>query len=310
MADVPLPGAKGTAIFSVASALADGVSPERLRAGTNGYATPFHGVRAAAHVDLNLRARCRALATTLDAGVAFSHVTALRLLGVDVPWTMVEDGAIHVVTSRAVDRPQRDGVVAHRSRQRFLETVDLGGLLVTSPAQTLIHVATDLRRADDVVVLGDAMMRRKLRLTSPEELTALAERTRKVKGIVQVREQIPRMRPGTDSVMETRTRLLLVAADLPCPAVNEVVRAPDGGYVKRVDMLYRRQRIAIEYDGDQHRTDQAQWRDDVRRRRWLEELGWTVIVAVADDIVRDPVRLVERVRVALALAERRAALWA
>jgi very-short-patch-repair endonuclease len=105
--------------------------------------------------------------------------------------------------------------------------------------------------------------------------------------------------------METRTRLLLVAANLPCPVVNEVVWAPDGEYVKRVDMLYPQHKIAIEYDGDQHRTDQAQWRDDIRRRRWLEALGWTVIVVVADDIIRDQARLIERVRAAIEAAERR-----
>lgn len=293
-----------TGVFSVASALKAGSSAERLRVG-GAYRAPFHGVRAPSGVDLDLTGRCHALATTLDDGVAFSHVTALRLLGVDIPWTLIDDDRLHVVTSEGADRPQRRDVVAHRSRQTFLDTVDLDGLLVTSPAQTLIHVGVDLRRPDDVVVLGDAMMRRKRRLTTVAEVARVAERTHKVKGIVQLREQIPRMRPGTDSLMETRTRLLLVAANLPCPVVNEVVWAPDGEYVKRVDMLYPRHKIAIEYDGDQHRTDQAQWRDDIRRRRWLEALGWTVIVVVADDIIRDPARLIERVRAALEAAERR-----
>lgn len=309
MGELHIPRSPEPVIFSVASALRSGSTPEQLRVGED-LVAPFHGVRARAGAGLDLVARCRALATTLDDGVAFSHVTALRLLGVEVPWTLADDDRLHVVTRRADDRPQRAGVVAHRSRQALLETIEIDGLPVTTAAQTLVHVAVDLRRPDDIVVLGDAMMRRKRSLTTVSELTAVAERTRKVKGIAQVREQIPRMRAGTDSIMETRTRLILVDARLPCPVVNEVVYGPRGEYVKRVDMLYPAHKIAIEYDGDQHRTDRAQWRDDVRRRRWLEELGWTVIVVVADDVVRDPSRLVERVRVALELAERRSALWA
>ncbi len=150
------------------------------------------------------------------------------------------------------------------------------------------------------------MMRRKLPLVTPAELTAIAERTFKVKGIAQVREQIERMRPGTDSSTETRARLALVAANLPCPRVNEVVLDPRGGYVKRVDLAYPNYRIAIEYDGDHHRTDREQWQDDIRRRRALEALGWTVIVIVAQDL-RDPTAFVNRVRQEIRAARR--ALW-
>src|SRR5690606_35797956 len=114
----------------------------------------------------------------------------------------------------------------------------------------------------------------------------------------QVREQISRMRPGTDSSPETVTRLGLVADGLPCPRVNEVVTDPEGRYVKRVDLVYPAERIAIEYDGDQHRTDRAQWREDVRARRRLEELGWIVIVVVGDAL-RALRPVVARVRAAL-----------
>jgi hypothetical protein len=290
--------------ITVREALDAGLTRKRLRSKRK-WQAPFSGVRLAAGAPDDLVTRCRALAKTLDDGVAFSHATALRLLGVDVPWTMEDDKDLHVVTRDPSMRPDREGVVAHWSRQTFLDTIEVDGLLVTSPPQTVVHVGVELRRPDDVVVLGDALMRRKRMLTTTAELTRLAERTHKAKGIVQVREQIPRMRPGTDSLMETRTRLLLVTANLPCPVVNEIVWTPDGEYVKRVDMLYPQHKIAIEYDGDQHRTDKAQWRDDIRRRRWLAELGWTVIVVVADDVTRDPAGLINRVCTAIDAATAR-----
>ncbi|PZR52972.1 hypothetical protein DNL40_09990 [Xylanimonas oleitrophica] len=282
--------------FAVADAVRAGVPRRALRHPDLG--APFHGVRTTAPPASVLDA-CRALATVLPDDVVFARTTALRLLGVEVPWRIADDARIHVVARRAQARPERPGVVSHRTRQRSLETVEVHGLLVTSPAQTFVDVACGLRVPDDVVVLGDGFLRRGRALTTVAEMTALAERTRKVKGIVQVREQLPRLRPGTDSSTETRARLALVAGGLPCPVVNEVVRDDAGRYVKRVDMLYRRERVAVEYDGDQHRTDREQWREDVRARRRLEELGWTVVVAVANDVVRDPGPLVARVRSAL-----------
>lgn len=293
--------------FDVASALARGVSVDHLR--TSAFDTPFRGVRVVQEAPGTMLERCRALATVLDDGVVFGHVTALRLLGVEVPWTLASDHRLHVVTRRPQDRPRRtaEGVVAHWSRQSELRTVEIGGIRATSPEQTFVQVGVGLRIPDDVVVLGDAMMRRRRTLTTTSTLKDAAERTHKVKGIVQVREQVERMRPGTDSSTETRTRLALTDAGLPCPAVNAVVRTSDGRYVKRVDMLYRDLRVAIEYDGDQHRTDRVQWQDDIRRRRWLEELGWDVVVVVLEDL-RDPGRLVARIRGAIRARQRGSSL--
>jgi len=284
--------------FSVATALAAGVTADHLR--TSAFESPFRGVRARRGAVETLYDRCCALSTVLDDGVVFGDVTALRLMDVEVPWTREDDDRLHVVTLRPGARPrrQRDGVVAHWSRQPVLGTTTVGELVTTSPEQTFVHVAVGLRLPGDVVVLGDAMMRRQAMLTTPAKLAVAAEHTHKVKGIVQVREQIERMRPGTDSSPETRVRLAIVDANLPSPQVNQVVRAPDGEYVKRVDLVYPDLRIAIEYDGDQHRTDREQWREDVRARRRLEELGWIVIVVVGDDL-RDPRALVSRVRAAV-----------
>jgi hypothetical protein len=269
----------GPGPFSVPSALAHGATRYELR---TGWDVPFTGARVAADAPNNLLTRCRSLATVLDEGVAFSHVTALRLLGVELPWIMADDERLHVTTRNAEDRPARPGVVGHWTRQPFLEVTDLDGLPVTTPRQTWTHVAVDLL-PDEIVVLGDAFMRRELHLTTPAELRDIAFRTKKVKGIVRAREQITRMHAGTDSSMETRTRLLIDGAGLPRPEVNEVVRDAEGRYVARVDMLYRRWKIAIEYDGDLHRTDRQTWQNDIRKRRTLRALGWIVIVVVKAD---------------------------
>jgi very-short-patch-repair endonuclease len=65
------------------------------------------------------------------------------------------------------------------------------------------------------------------------------------------------------------------------------------------DMAYPALKIAIEYDGDVHRTDRRTWRRDIARRQALEALGWRVITCTADDIDRTPDRTLSLVRAAI-----------
>lgn len=289
----------------MAEASRRGLTRANLRSGA--WQTWIHGVRTPRDVKPTTLEQCSAISLVLDDGVAFSHVTALRLLGIEVPWRLERDDRVHTVSRRRADRPQHGQLVAHHSTQS-IETTEVDGLPVTTPAQTWVHLGTSLR-PDDVVVLGDAMLRRVDPATTLAELARLATSTRKVKGIRQVRESLGHLRARTDSSMETRTRLVLVAAGLPCPAVNEDIY-DDGRFVARPDMLYREAKIAIEYEGDGHRTTQSVWRRDLQKARELELLGWRVIRVVADDIIRNPQALVAAVAAALSGRPPTTTLWA
>ncbi len=99
--------------------------------------------------------------------------------------------------------------------------------------------------------------------------------------------------------MESRARLLIVFGGLPCPEPGCEVRDEHGQWVATVDLQYREQRIAIEYDGDLHRTSKRKWRNDVRARDALRRLGWDVIVLTADDLYARPLQTLWRVQDAL-----------
>jgi hypothetical protein len=58
--------------------------------------------------------------------------------------------------------------------------------------------------------------------------------------------------------------------------------------------------VAVEYDGDHHRTDRRQYVRDVRRWALLEELGWLIVRVVMED---HPVDVLRRVRRAIASRE-------
>lgn len=303
---MPLP-ASTPDLFTVRQALDDGVSPHELRRRAE-LVRPTSGVRARRdRYEGTLREQCAAVALALPEAAAFSHTTALRLLGVELPWRLETDEAIHVVVPRRVQRPKRHDVVAHACLQRSLETVERGGVRVTSPAQTWLHVA-HLLLPDDVVVLGDSLVRRGDPCTDLAELSRLVAATRGMRGLERCRRALDLVRPGTDSSMETRMRLVLVEGGVVGLVVNAVVHDRHGKYLCRPDLTIPELRIAIEYDGDVHRTDRETWRRDIEKRQRMQDEGWVVVTVTADDVIRHPARLAHRVRGLIATRRRRPAL--
>lgn len=282
-------------IFTVSEAPARGVSRHALR--HSRFLAPTSGVRIC-DADPSLIDRCRAIARVVHPNAAFARTTALRLLGVDVPWQLEDDHAIHIVTPRRGERAQRYAVTAHFCGQKRLDVIERFGLRITSAPQTWLQVSHRLNR-DSVVGLGDAMTRRKNPATTLDALRFLMHETFKMRGLSLCREAADLIRPGTDSWMETQLRLLVIDAGLPEPVVNVPAFDDAGRFLALPDLSYPRLQIAIEYDGDHHRTDQVTWRRDVERRQLLEYAGWLIITATADDVIRYPERLIARIRAAI-----------
>ena len=105
------------------------------------------------------------------------------------------------------------------------------------------------------------------------------------------------MRDRVDSVRETDLRLLLRFARLPDPEVNTWI-FNDAVAIARGDLVFRRFRVLVEYDGHHHIMSAKQWRKDIRRRERLAAAGWTLIVVTAPDF-DNPMGIVRRVHAAL-----------
>lgn len=135
---------------------------------------------------------------------------------------------------------------------------------------------------------------------SRSEIAARLDEWGRFAGCARVRAALAEAREGVESPKETETRLLIVRAGLPEPVVQFEVR--DGRrLVARVDLAYPALKIAIEYEGDGHRTDKRQWRRDIQRQRELEDRGWTVIRLTQLDLSA-PESIVARISRALASA--------
>ena len=74
---------------------------------------------------------------------------------------------------------------------------------------------------------------------------------------------------------------------------------PDGDFIGTPDLAYIPERIAIEYEGAQHRDDPRIYADDIERRERMQEAGWYVIRVVSDHVFFQPDWLATRIRRAL-----------
>jgi len=299
---IPLPDQLGDH-FTVRDAAAAGI--RRGRVAARDLPRPFHGVRAREPMQTPMQ-RVHALVPRLKPGQLIAGRTALRVWGYPVPgaWTLDDD--IDVVVETGAPRPRTRGVRGLRLAPGRADAWRIGAVPIVDPVAALFMCAATLRNRSIVVAL-DALLTTAdnypgLRPGRPvSSADSIRQRLRdwgRFPGCGRVRAALDSARPGVESPKETETRLLLVAAGLSEPEVQHEVR--DGGrLVARADLAYPQLRIAIEYEGDGHRTSREQWRRDVQRQRDLEDLGW-IVIRVTELDLRDGGRaLMHRLRRAI-----------
>ena len=121
----------------------------------------------------------------------------------------------------------------------------------------------------------------------------VAQRGRR--GVVKVRQLLPLANGRAESPMESEARLVMIDGGLPIPVLQyEVVDAR--GRLRRLDFAWPQLRVAAEYDsGEWHVGTEALPRDREKLAA-LQDLGWIVVPIVANDVRRQPSKLVDRIR--------------
>lgn len=275
--------------FRVDEALLAGLAPKIIDGAQ--FWSPARGVRVPCTLADTLETRCAALRLVMPELAAFSHETAALLCNLPAPRF---DDKVDIIVEPGGVVPNIDGVDGHTGLLSA-DVTKLGDLRVVHPERTFFDLAQTLTLTE-LVILGDAIARH---WSTPEALTMRAASMKRRRGIVKARKALSLIRADVDSPPETRVRLMLVWAGLPCPEVNLNVFDRAGGWVARPDLSYPELKIAIEYDGDHHRTDKRQWRRDRARDQNLRDDGWIVITLTADDIFRTPDQTVARIRRAI-----------
>lgn len=219
----------------------------------------------------------------------FSGRTAAWLHGLDLP----PCDPIEVTLPPGCHSSRLRGIALRRSAVTASETVTRSGYRTTSVTRTLADLGRRLPLVEGVAALDIALHKR---LLESADLRSWARAHLRYPGIARLRRAIDLAEPATESVMETRLRLLLVLARLPRPQAQISLYDEYGDFLGRPDFYYPLHRLALEYDGSTHRENLTR---DNRRQNRLIDAGYRLLRFTAADVISAPNSVVALVRRAL-----------
>lgn len=198
--------------------------------------------------------------------VELIHDNRHRLPGIQTRGDRLEDDEIEIVAGIPVTSPARTAI-------------DLG---CWYPTMTAVAAIDALARATDI---------------KAAEVELLAQRYAGRRGITRARQAVGLFDAGAQSPKESWLRVVLIQQGLPRPQTQIPVCDEFGSMIAYLDMGWEDVKVAVEYDGDHHRSDRTQYDWDIRRLEMLQRRGWIVVRVVAGD---RPAEIVRRVRAVLA----------
>ncbi len=273
----PLPHA-----FSVHDAYLNGMTRSQLR--NPALQRPFHGVRFAPGVEADVIDRCNAFSMRMPRHYVYSHVTAAVMLGIPLP-PMLRAGQLHVISPSPARATKALGAIGHSVTLHPSEVIERYGVRITSAERTWCDLAAMLD-LPDLVAAGDMLLWREAPVTTIGRLQDAVAQYRSQRGRVQLRRALPLLSSHSRSQPESIVRVALVESALPDPVPNFPVWF--GPVRREVDLAYPAYRVGLEYQGDHHRTDRAQWRGDIRRGNDAVDAGWSLVYFTGDDLLDLP----------------------
>ncbi|WP_271178586.1 DUF559 domain-containing protein [Leifsonia poae] len=270
--------------------------PSTRRSSSRGSTEPDAAELASAEAELF--DRCHAAQARMGVERFFSHTTAARIYGLCLPREIERKAELHISTVAPRRAPKGAGVIGHRLRIDQDSLRIRSGLRVPQAVEVWCELAS-LLEGDDLVCAGDALLRRKNPLTEPDALRMAVEAATDRPRVDRLRRALRLIRPRTDSPMETRLRLALIRARLPEPGVNIAILDSRDSFIGFGDLVYTGARVVVEYDGDHHRSDPAQYSADVDRHWRMQNAGWQLVRLDRAHLRNNAHEAVNRVRQAL-----------
>jgi very-short-patch-repair endonuclease len=256
----------------------------------------FPDVYAPAHFENDLLLRSLAAGVLVAGRGVVAGYSAAELLGAssgppDAP-------AEVLLTAPRCQSYRCTGLRVHRDRSAPDEIIGVDGVAVTTPERTAFDLARWAPTLTERVAAVDALAYR--RRVDIADVTILRHRHLGARHGGEVAEVLRLTDRRAESPMESRARMALVLGGLPSPAVQHPVVIRNRRYY--LDLAYPHRRVAIEYDGADHRTQQRA-RRDLEREAALASAGWRVLRFDAHVVLFAPERIVAEVRAELAAAQ-------
>ena len=183
------------------------------------------------------------------------------------------EASLHVTSLTPLRAPRGSGVIGHRSS--VATVVILRGLSVLDAVETWCQLSAVLG-IDDLVAMGDGLVSRKHPIATIDSQWAAVE-AYEGRGSRTLRAAMELVRPGTDSARETALRLVILRAGLPEPEPNGPILNAYGAIIAHGDLVFRKHRTILEYEGRQHGEGERQFAIDISRLDELMEDDWRVI---------------------------------
>lgn len=191
------------------------------------------------------------------------------------------------------NRRPASGVHVWEERIEPDEIAVVNHMRVTTPARTALDLARRHPRAIAVAAIDALVQATELKMADVE---VLADRYRSRHGVRAARAVLELIDGGAQSPKETWLRLLLIDAGFPRPQTQIVVRNEWGWAEAYLDLGWEDIKVAVEYDGDHHRSLRSQYAKDIARHEMLERYGWIVVRVIAEHHPSDIIRRVRDAR--------------
>jgi hypothetical protein len=266
---VPIPEFMLGVPFRVSDGLDNGLGASRMR--SPDLARPLWGVRTPNDGPLSLHELCRAYLSRAHETAFFSHATAALLWEIRLPAWLVRKPGLDVAVPFPKRAPAAERIRAHKLTVKPDDVVMLGGLPVTSPARTILDLARMLR-PEDLLAAIDSVLWHQRPLVERDRLLFRLEGF-SGRGSRTLAAVLPEITDRSDSSPESVIRWRVLQFGLPHPEINEPV-FEGARFLAQPDLIYRRYRMAFDYEGDHHRTDPVQWQKDLARVPRLQDAGW------------------------------------
>jgi hypothetical protein len=226
---------------------------------------------------------CVAVLLSLGRGPVLSHASAARLHELVLPRR--ESSEVRVTTDDQWRKGR--GYRVARAALAAGETEPWLEFGATSVARTLVDCAREWSLTDAVVAIDAALNEKKA--ARPDLVHAVLAGSHRP-GIAQAARALNLADGRTESPLETRGRLALLASGLPLPQL-QVELYDSAGFIGRADAWYEEAAVVIEFDGQVKYTDpryasspgEVLW-EEKRREDRMRAVGVRVVRIVNDDL--------------------------
>jgi hypothetical protein len=173
-----------------------------------------------------------------------------------------------------------DGIIARDERFTCDDVIEIDDMAVATIQRTGFDIGRHLPRLAAVQHLDALAHATGLQAA---HVLPLIDSHKGARGIRRLKVALDLMDGGAQSPKETWLRLLLIDAGLPRPRTQIPVLDGFGLPFAYLDMGWDDVMIAVEYDGDQHRTDRSRYAWDVKRLRRIQQSGWLHVKVISED---------------------------